>query len=38
MALSYGLSAQEDQNRSHFIKNGSFTILPVRVQFSFINL
>jgi len=38
MALSYGLSAQEDQNRSHFIKNGSFTILPVRVHFSFINL
>jgi hypothetical protein len=38
MALTYGLSAQEDQNRSHFGSSGQFIITPVRVHFSFINL
>ena len=38
MALSYGLSAQEDQNRPYFLKNKGFTILPVRVHFTFTDL
>ena len=38
MALTYGLSAQEDQNRSHFDNPGYFSITPVRVHFTFINL
>jgi hypothetical protein len=38
MALTYGLSAQEDQNSSHFDNPGYFSITPVRVHFTFINL
>lgn len=37
MALTYGLAAQEAQNRESFNQPGQFIIQPVRVRFSFID-
>jgi len=38
MALVYGLSANESQNQSFFTDSTSFTIQPVRVRFSFLDV
>lgn len=37
MALTYGLAAQEAQNRESFNQPGQFVIQPVRVRFTFID-
>jgi len=38
MALVYGFSANESQEQSTFKDSNSFTIQPVRVRFTFLNV